>query len=30
MLRDDSPASAQLVLEARRLFEKDAARYGVN
>ena len=30
LLRDESPESKRLVLEARRLFEKDAVKYGIN
>lgn len=30
LLRDPSPEAAKLILEARRTFEKDAVKYGVN
>lgn len=30
LLRDTSPEAQRMVLEARRLFEKDAVKYGVN
>lgn len=30
LLRDHSPEAAKLILEARRTFEKDAVKYGVN
>ena len=30
LLRDTSPEGQRMVLEARRLFEKDAVKYGVN
>ena len=30
LLRDPSPEAAKLILEAKRTFEKDAVKYGVN